>query len=248
MRVRYIWPVVMLVAVACGGDDDATPTAEATEVPAAATEAPAEPTEAPAEPTEAPAEPTEAPAEPTEADGTTTTASLPAECSLPPYDIEIRRAGDGENETFTVIDAEDAGMNARDGGALAYKIFATDIDIADDKDLIDQIYLANLPADATLVTIDVSRVADSEDPTPVNEYPNIAAGEELVEFLATKGPDSLGTQVTIATTEGVTDNTSVNATATGTVLYADDTAVCLDVTIESESGFQLSGVITARVR
>jgi len=245
MRVRYVWPAVMLVAVACGGSDEVTPTAEATEAPAAATEAPAEPTEAPAEPTEAPAEPTEAPPA---AEDSTTTAALPEECSLPPYDIEIRRSGDGENETFTVVDAEDAGMNARDGGALSYKIFATDIDIADDEDLIDQIYLANLPADASLITLDVARVADPEDSTPVNEYPNIAAGEELVHFLTTMGPDSLGTQVTIATSDGVTDNTSVNPTATGSVLYADDTAVCLNVTIESESGFQLSGVITARVR
>lgn len=32
------------------------------------------------------------------------------------------------------------------------------------------------------------------------------------------------------------------------MLYADDTAVCLDVTIESEAGYQLSGIVMARVR
>lgn len=54
--------------------------------------------------------------------------------------------------------------------------------------------------------------------------------------------------MTIANAEGLTADASVNATASGEVLYADDTAVCLDVTIESESGFQVSGIVTARVR
>ncbi len=88
-----------------------------------------------------------------------------------PFDLEIRTAGNGENETFTVIDAEDAGRNVIDGGALGYKIFATDFDIADDEDLIDQIVLANLPRGATLITIDVAQAVDSENPTPASEYP-----------------------------------------------------------------------------
>ncbi len=236
MRLRYIWPAILLVAVACNGDSDATPTAEATEAPTAvATEAPA---------TEA----TTTAATDAPGDEGGTIAGLPAECAQVPYDLEIRKSGDGDSETFTVVDAEDAGRNVREDGAVGYKIFLTDFKIDDERDLIDQIFPDNLPAGATLITLDVARVADPDDPTPVTDYPNVAAGEELVAFATTSGPDSLGIGVTIANAEGVTADSSVNATATGEVLYADDTAVCLDVTIESESGFQLSGIVTARVR
>ena len=77
----------------------------------------------------------------------------------------------------------------------------------------------------------------------------VAAGDELIAFRDAVGPDSPpGIQVTIATSDGLTTNNTVNATATGSVLYADDSNVCLEVMIESEAGLQLSGVVTARVR
>jgi hypothetical protein len=246
MHVRYIWPAVMLVAVACGGDDEATLAAQATDAPPAATEAAAEPTEAAAEPTEAAAEPTEVAA----ADGeSTTTAGLPAECVPPPYDIAIRRSGDGENEVFTVVDAEDDGFGAGNGQNLAYKVWAADYDIADDQDLITQIMSENIPAGSTVVNVSLGRVYDSDNETPGNEYPNIVAGEDLQAFRLASGPDSvLGVQVVIIDSDGVTSPTTVNETATGTVLYADEDMFCIDVDMTSESGYQLKGIFTATVR
>ena len=235
MRVAVVLSVIVLVAVACNGDDAATDAPEVTEAPAVATETSVV--------TDAPAT-----AEPP-AETASNTAGLPARCVQGGYEIEIRRSGDGENETFTIVDAEDDGRGVRDGGAMSYKIFATDFDIEDDKDLIDQIVLADLPAGATLITLDISRAFDPEDDTPSNEYPLIVAGDELIAFRDAIGSGSEpGTQVTIATSDGVTTNTVVNEAASGEVLYADDAWVCVDVTIESESGMQLSGVITARVR
>jgi hypothetical protein len=230
MRVRYLWPALILVAAACSGDADPTPVPAVTDVPA---------TEAPAV-----ADTTEAAAE-----GSSTTASLPEQCVSPPFDLEIRRSGDDENEIFSVVDAEDNGSGVREGGAMGYKIFMTDFVIDDDAGLIDQIFLDALPEGATLITLDLARFPDSEDPTPVEEYPNIAVGEALVPIgSGINGPDVLATQVTIATAEGTTSDFSVNSSETGEVLYADDTFVCVDVTIESEAGFQVSGIVTARVR
>jgi hypothetical protein len=244
MKVIVLLASILLVAVACSSDEapaTEAPATEASATEAPATEAPA--TEAPA--TEAPA--TEAPA--TEAPATETTAGLPAQCVQGSYEVGLRRSGDGENETLTIVDAEDDGNAVRDGGAMAYKIFATDFEIADDEDLVSQIILADLPADATLVTLDISRTFDADDDTLSNEYPLIAAGDELIAFRDAVGPASApGMQVTIATSDGVTTTNTVNATASGEVLYADDSWVCADVTIESEAGFQLSGVVTARVR
>jgi hypothetical protein len=239
MRVRYIWPAIMLVAVACGGDDDATPAAEATEAAAEATEAAAEATEAPAETTEAPAAD----------DGGTTTAGLPAECSLPPFDIEIRRSGEGENEIFTVIDAEDTSMGVGDGQNLAYKSYGTDYDLADDQDLITQIMSDNIPDGSTVVEVDLGRAYDSDNETPANEYPNIVAGEELQAFRHASGPDSvLGVQVTIIDSDGVTSPSVVNEEVSGSVLYAGEDMFCIDVDLTSESGYQLKGIYTAVVR
>ena len=249
MRLRYIWPAVILVAAACTPDADPTPAPVATASPAAvvtdapATAAPA--TDAPA--TDAPA--TDAPATDAPAVGANgAIAGLPAECVSPPSDVAIRRSGAGENETVTVADAEDAGNAVRDGGAIGYKIFLTDFEIDDDEGLIGQVFLDALPEGSTLITLDLGRFEDSEDPTPVEEYPNIAAGEDLAHSNTARGPDIVAAQVTIATAEGTTTSTSTNSVATGEILYADDTAVCADVTIESENGFQFSGIVSARVR
>jgi hypothetical protein len=55
-------------------------------------------------------------------------------------------------------------------------------------------------------------------------------------------------RLTIATAEGPPSDFSTNSSATGEVLYADDSVVCVEVTIESEAGFQVSGIVSARVR
>ncbi|MEM8619063.1 MAG: hypothetical protein AAGF73_05035 [Actinomycetota bacterium] len=55
---------------------------------------------------------TEAPA-----DEAAQSAGLPAECVMPPYDVEIRTAATGPNETFTVVDAEDNGLGVRAMGS-----------------------------------------------------------------------------------------------------------------------------------
>jgi hypothetical protein len=196
--------------------------------------------------TVAPVEATEAPAAD---DGGTTTAGLPAECSLPPYDIEIRRSGDGENETFSVVDAEDTGQGAGNGQNLAYKAYAADFDLADDQDLITQIMSDNIPDGSTVVNVSLGRVYDSDNELPGNEYPNIVAGEELQAFRFASGPDSvLGVQVTIIDQDGVTSPTNVEVTATGSVLYADEDMFCIDVDLTTESGYQLKGIFTAVVR
>lgn len=179
MRLRYLWPAILLLVVACSGDSDATPTAEATDAPTAVT------TEAPATAaTEAPAK------EATDATGEEggAIAGLPAQCGQPPYDLAIRRSGDGESETFTVIDAEDQGKNVRDDGAVGYKIFLTDFKIDDERDLIDQIILDSLSPGTTLITLDVARVVDPDDPTPVSDYPNIAAGGSLSSSVPPRAP------------------------------------------------------------
>ena len=76
-----------------------------------------------------------------------------------------------------VVDAEDSGRNVRDGAALAYKLFVNDWEIVDDESLFGQ--LQEVPEDGILIAIDVARVEDKDDPTPVLEYPNITAGEDF---------------------------------------------------------------------
>ena len=203
------------------------------------TEAPM--TEAPM--TEAPM--TEAPA----AGGGGAIAGLPAECVSPPYDIEIRRSGDGPNETFTVVDAEDDGANTfdRGGGALSYILWLTDYEIVDDESFFTQTF-AEPPEGSTRIKLGLGRIEDTDDSTPIAEYPNVAAGEELLYGNAGRGPDEFTIDLQIASPEGGTSDVTVNPAVTGTVLYADDAFVCLDPTITSESGYQLSGVVTARVR
>ena len=71
---------------------------------------------------------------------------------------------------------------------------------------------------------------------------------DIADVDGVNGPDVLATQVNIATAEGTTSDFSTNSSATGEVLYADDSVVCVEVTIDSETGYQVSGIIRARVR
>lgn len=242
MRVRHIWPALIIVVAACSGEE-ATPTPAPIESPAAATvAATTTPTMAA---TTAPAGSSSAPAD----DTAQTSAALPDGCSLPPYEIEIRRAGSGENEPWTVIDAEDTGFGVGSGQNLAYKIFLADYDINDDEDLITQITPDNMPEGATVVNVDLGRAYDSSNDTPSNEYPNIEAGEPLTAYRLSSGPEAtLGAQATITDPDGLTSTASVNPTASGTVLYADEEFICVDLDIQSEDGVQVKGIVTARVR
>ena len=248
MRARYLLPAFALVVVACNGDSEATPSPEpvvtdppvvatdppATDPPVVATDAPAA-SDAPVGATDDPAGASQAPV-----------AVLPAECVMPPYDIAIDLTGSGESETFTVVDAEDGGAGERSEGTFAYTMYVTDFEIADTRNVIDQVLFP--PEGTTVFTLEIRRVADPDDPTPSREYPIIGAGEELMLLSEALGPEQLAARLTVAGPDLEPLEEPDPETVTGTVLYSQDGTVCLDLAITSKQGYSIEGIITAHVR
>ena len=119
---------------------------------------------------------------------------------------------------------------------------------ADDQSIVGQAQPTELAEGATAVVLGLARFEDSDDSTPLADYPDITAGEDITTFTRARCPDSVGAQVNIFTSAGRAADVTVSSTASGKVLYADDRAICVNVTVESEVGYQISGVITALVR
>lgn len=247
MPLRALLPLAALVVVACNGGGSATPSPKpvvtdppvvatvppATEPPVVATDPPA--TNAPGAATDEPAGASQAPV-----------AVLPAECVLPPYDIAINLIGSGEGETFTVVDAEDGGAGERSEGTFAYTMFLTDFEIADFRNVIDQVLFP--PEGSTVFTLEIRRVTDPDDPTPSGQYPIISAGEEFVLLSEALGPDQLAARLTVTGPDLETLEEPDPEAVTGTVLSSQDGTVCIDLAITSRQGYSLEGIITAHVR
>jgi len=236
MRRRAIMPAAALIVAACTGAGTASPSPkpDITDPPVRATEPPIA--------TDATGRATASPAGPTGSPG----AAPPTECVSAPYDIQVDLTGDGESTTFRVVDAEDGGAGERSDGVFKYVIYLTDFDIADTKNVIDQVLFP--PQGATVFTLEVRRVTDPDDPTPSSQYPIIRAGEQLLLLSKALGPDQLAARLTVAGPDLGTPAEPAPEAVTGTILHAEGGIVCVDLAITSREGYSIEGIITARVR
>lgn len=169
-----------------------------------------------------------------EAETTTvpTTAALPDGCVAPPFEVEVRIAGEDPAVALGVVDA--AAVRISEG--RAYTVYLTDFPIDFDESIY--VWSQEPPPGGTIVQTGLT-VYNAEDADAV---PVLQGGEvgdvdweagELAAFLSIVSEGAAGF--------------SVEMTGAAELLYVDELRVCIRAEIRSEAGFEFAGTYLADI-
>jgi hypothetical protein len=162
----------------------------------------------------------------------TTPPALPDGCVMPPFEVEVRIAGEDPAEVLEVVDA--AAVRISEG--KAYTVYLADFVM--DRDESIYVWSQEPPPGGTIVQTGLT-VFNAEDPAAV---PVLRGGETgFVDWQA----GELAAFLTVIA-EGAADF-SVEMTGSAELLHVDDARVCIRADIRSERGFEFAGTYLAEI-
>lgn len=165
-------------------------------------------------------------------DGEDEAGAAPDECREPPFEVELRVAGDGPNRAFRVEDA--AAVRKLDG--RAYTVYLTDYQIDRDEPLAGQ--LQEPPPGSTTVQTGLD-VFNAED---ASALPILESGD-----VGRRDWDSGELAALLDVFTNGEDETDVDTGGMAEIRHVDDASVCIRADLRSESGSQLLGTYRAEI-
>jgi hypothetical protein len=217
-RLLAIIVVSTLFSGACGGDDDTG--GDVTDETTAST----------ADSADSASDSAEGQAEA----NTEEAAAMPDGCPASvPFTTSARFAGEGALQAFEVLDA--VALSRADGAA--YTIYLADFDMDDDTNW--GFAVPEVPAGSTLIATGLD--VFNADPATLEPLEVGSSGPLFAE--AGEGV----TATFISVTSELVDASSVNQMGTATLLHLDDSQVCIEVDITSDSGIAFSGTLAAPI-
>ncbi|MEM6365531.1 MAG: hypothetical protein AAF745_13975, partial [Planctomycetota bacterium] len=172
---------------------------------------------------------------------------LPENCTEAPFTLQVRRAGNGENEPMEILGA----TAVMEKDLRSYRIYLADYEL----DPNESVYTLaqQIPEGKMMITIGLQTDHGNAAP-PIEKWKKLKVGDVAMAINesrgALKGKDPNGEPISTVwmnTKDGPTSRTSDRKTRMK-VLHVSENWVCLEADVTSSQGIQLSGIITAKVR